>query len=117
VHNLAVPVTGGLERNEAAAMLDGALENDVRVDANELAVVIGVAVTGSRGAGLDVAHHRARVAADLVGGSRVSHHLKSLQSGCAKRQRNGLIVRIRMILRVSLRPVKRRPERNLPPAE
>src|SRR5690348_6533415 len=38
----------------------------MRIDANQLAVVIGVAVAGPRRARLDVAHDRTGIAADLV---------------------------------------------------
>jgi hypothetical protein len=48
-----------------------------------LAIVIGVAVASAGRARLDVAHHRARIAADLVGGnsSRISQHEQALEAG------------------------------------
>ncbi len=61
-------------------MLDGALQHDMRIDANQLAVLIGIAVAGARGARLDVAHHRARIAADLVAGR--GGHFHRHQQAC-----------------------------------
>src|SRR3981081_3232638 len=54
----------------------------MRVDAHQLAVVIGVAVAGARRPRLDVAHHRAGIAADLVVGSspRISQHEQALEA-------------------------------------
>src|SRR5262249_19341557 len=73
---------------------------DVRVDAHEVAVMIGVAVAGPCGARLDVAHHRTGIATDLVatrGDRRISHHLQALQvsidSSRANRQQSTLVVR------------------------
>ena len=40
----------------------------MRIDAHQLAVLVGVAVAGAGHAGPDVTHHRAGVAADLVVG-------------------------------------------------
>src|SRR5579863_208829 len=55
----------------------------MRIDAHQLAVVIGVAVAGSRRARLDVAHHRTGIAADLVTccSSRISQHEQALEAG------------------------------------
>ena len=76
VDDLAVPVAAGLERHQPSAMRYRALQHDMRIDAHQLAVVIGVAIAGARRARLDVAHHRTGIAADLVatgGGRRISH--------------------------------------------
>src|SRR4051794_16569325 len=52
-----------------------ALQHDMRIDPHQTAIMIGVAVAGPGRAGLDVAHHRAGIAADLVGHSgRVGQH-------------------------------------------
>jgi hypothetical protein len=53
------------------------------IDAHQLAIMIGVAVAGTGRARLDVAHHRARIAADLVGGSSsgISQHEQALEAG------------------------------------
>ncbi|MFK4603852.1 hypothetical protein ABIF57_003304 [Bradyrhizobium diazoefficiens] len=79
VDDLAVPVFRAAERHKLAAMRNGALQDHVRIDANELAVVIGIAIAGARRARLDVAHHRTGIAADLVGGGarRFSHHVQA----------------------------------------
>jgi hypothetical protein len=51
------------------------------IDAHQLAIVIGVTVAGAGRARLDVAHHGARIAADLVGGSsRISQHERALEA-------------------------------------
>jgi hypothetical protein len=52
------------------------------IDAHQLAIVMGITVAGAGRARLDVAHHRARIAADLVGGSssRISRHEQALQA-------------------------------------
>ena len=49
-------------------------------DTHEQAVLIGIAVAGAGRAGLDVAHHRAGIAADLVPctfAGRLSHHAQA----------------------------------------
>src|SRR3981081_3811389 len=100
----------------------------MRVDAHQLAVVIGVAVAGARRPRLDVAHHRAGIAADLVVGSsrRISQHEQALEASVklsdgqivtTRRERPaapmmvsvsaGKVVRIRMMLRAPSQPVKR----------
>ena len=60
-------------------MRHGAFQDHMRIDADELALVIGIAVAGARRARLDVAHHRTGIAADLVGGGarRFSHHVQA----------------------------------------
>src|SRR5262249_16941028 len=66
------------------------LQDKVRIDADELAVVIGVAIAGTRRARLDVAHHRTSIAADLVGrrSRRFNHHIKACKRTlCGKGQR------------------------------
>ncbi len=67
--NAAIPI-GGLfeERHDRAAFDHGALKQDMRIDADELAVAIGVAVAGAEHARLDEAHDRTGIAADLVVG-------------------------------------------------
>src|ERR1700733_14454927 len=77
VNDLAVPVAAGLERHQPSAMRYRPLQQDMRIDAHQLAVVIGVAVARPGRARLDVAHHRTGIAADLVGGRRVSRHARS----------------------------------------
>ncbi len=80
VDDLAVPVATGLKRHQPAAMRDRALQDDVRIDAHQLAIVVGVAIAGAGRARLDVAHHRAGIAADLVGnGTRCVGHVKPCQ--------------------------------------
>src|SRR5580700_6397676 len=76
VDDLAVPIAAGLERHQPSAMRYRSLQQDMRINAHELAVVIGVAVAGASRPRLDVAHHRAGIAADLVG-RRVSRHARS----------------------------------------
>ena len=58
----------GGEGDERAAGGDGAVEDGERVGADDAAADVAVAVAGAGLAGGDVAHHRAGVAADLVGG-------------------------------------------------
>src|SRR5579863_7730886 len=103
----------------------------MRIDAHQLAVVIGVAVAGSRRARLDVTHHGTGIAADLVTccSSRISQHEQALEAGvklfehckvscdASRRQRTtwtnrassakALFVRIRTMLRARPKPVKR----------
>ena len=76
VDDLAVPVAAGLERHQPSAMRHRPLQHDMRIDAHQLAVVIGIAVAGARRARLDVAHHWAGIAADLVvgGSGRFGQH-------------------------------------------
>src|SRR5581483_6114884 len=75
VNDVAVPVFGAAEWHQLAALRHRALENDMRIDADELTVVVGVAIAGARRTRLDVAHHRTGIAADLVGGcARCFHH-------------------------------------------
>ena len=69
VNDLAVPVAGGLERHQPPAMGHRALQHNMRIDAHQFAIVIGIAIAGARRARLDVAHDRTGIAADLVGGS------------------------------------------------
>src|SRR3982074_1840244 len=107
------------------------LQHDVRVNAHQLAVVMGVAVAGARRPRLDVAHHRAGIAADLVVGSsrRISQHEQALEASVklsdgqmvtTRRQRSsggvpkiaslaaaGPFVRIQMMLRAWRNAVKR----------
>src|SRR6516165_10395771 len=79
VNDLAVPIAGGLERHEPAAMRYRALQHNVRVHAYQLAILIGVPVACSRRAGPDVTHDRTRIAADLVadgGIRRINRHIR-----------------------------------------
>ncbi len=62
----AIPTFAAAERDETAALCDGPFENHVRVDADELALDIRVAIARARCTWFDVAHHRARIASDLV---------------------------------------------------
>jgi hypothetical protein len=53
------------------------------IDAHQLAIVIGVAITRTRRPRLDVAHHRASIAADLVvdgSGRGISQHEQALKA-------------------------------------
>src|SRR6202030_3012771 len=75
-------------------------------DAHELATVIGVTIAGACRARLDVAHHRTRIAADLVtdrSRRRFSRHGQAVLRWRTIRQ----FVRIRMILRAKPCAVKR----------
>jgi len=49
-------------------MRHGALQHDMRIDAHQRAVMIGITVAGAGPPGFDVAHHRTGIAADLVAG-------------------------------------------------
>ena len=55
--------------------LDRALEQDMRIDAHEFAVAVGVAVAGASHAEADVTGDRTGVAADLVGAFRLEWRL------------------------------------------
>ena len=77
VNDLAVPVAAGLERHQPSAMRYRPLQKNMRIDAHQLAVVIGVAVARAGRPRLDVAHHRAGIAADLVGSRRVRRHARN----------------------------------------
>jgi hypothetical protein len=96
------------------------------IDAHQLAIMIGVAVAGAGRARLDVAHHRASIAADLVGGSsRISQHEQALEAGvklsnaqsvamqllhswpALHHSTPGHFVRIRTMLRAPQKTVKR----------
>ena len=77
-------------------MRDRPLQQNMRIDAHQLAVVISVAVARAGRARLDVAHHRAGIAADLVGSRGVRRHATK-----------PFFVRIRMILRALQKTVKR----------
>ena len=80
VDDLAVPVAGGLERHQPSALRYCPLQKDMRIDPHQPAVVIGVAVAGPCRARLDVTHHRASIAADLVvSSSRFSQHQQALR--------------------------------------
>ena len=63
------------EGNDAAAAFDRALEQDMGIDAHELAVAVGVAVAGASHAEADVTGDRTGVAADLVGAFRLEWRL------------------------------------------
>ena len=86
---------------------DRALQHDMRIDAHQFAVVIGIAIAGARRARLDVAHHRTGIAADLVvgsGGRRISQHEQACTSmadvdHAAAFRAHGHFVRIRTMLR------------------
>src|SRR5229473_2044347 len=71
----------GLERHQPSAMRHRSLQHDMGIDPHQFAVVIGVTIAGARRAWLDVAHHRAGIAADLVvGGSRrITQHEQALK--------------------------------------
>ena len=66
LENAAVPFRRFGERHQLAAFGDGPVEHHMRIDADEVAVDIAVAVAGAERAGLDVAHHRTGIAADFV---------------------------------------------------
>ena len=66
--------------------LERAVEQHMRIDAHQLAVLVGVAVAGARHARPDVAHHRTGVAADLVVG--LAHRFGSAR--IAARTRSGV---------------------------
>ena len=68
VDELAVPIAAGLERHQPSAMRHRSLQHDMRIDAHQFAIVIGIAIARARRARLDVAHHRTGIAADLVAG-------------------------------------------------
>jgi hypothetical protein len=53
----------------------------MRIDAHQFAIVIGIAIAGTRRPRLDVTHHWTGIAADLVGGTgRISQHEQALQA-------------------------------------
>jgi hypothetical protein len=83
VDDLAIPVASGLERHQPPAMLDRALQHDMRIDAHQFAVVVGIAIAGPRRSRLDVAHHRTGIAADLVAnrGRGISHREQAWSQG------------------------------------
>ena len=86
--DVAAPVERAeAERHHRAAALKAALQHHVRIDAIEFAIAIAVAVAGAKGARLDVAHHRACIAADLVAlwGKRIRRHAqpRSARRRCA----------------------------------
>ena len=82
VNQLAVPVAAGLERHQPSAMRHRSFQHDMGIDAHQLAIVIGIAVAGACRTGLDVAHDRTSIAADLVVGSacRFSQHEQALEA-------------------------------------
>ena len=84
VDDLAVPIAAtGLERHQPSAMRYRLLQHDMRIDAHQLAVVIGIAIACARSARLDVAHHRTGIAADLVatGDGRIGHEQACSREG------------------------------------
>ncbi len=114
VHDLAVPVAAGLERHQPSAMRHRLLQHDMRIDAHQFAVMIGVAIAGAGRARLDVAHHRTGIAADLVAGgcrSSVSHEQacspEKAPIGRLHLRRPRPFVRTRMMLRADRNAVKR----------
>ena len=114
VHQLAVPVAAGLERHQPSAMRHRPLQHDMRIDAHQFAVVIGIAIARARRARLDVAHHRTGIAADLVadgGGRNVGHEQACGSEGLIAARGPRSIVRIRTMLRVDRNPVKRQQKR------
>ena len=82
---LAVPIAAaGLERHQPSAMRHRSLQHDMRIDAHQFAIVIGVAIARARRARLDVAHHRTGIAADLVvatGRRRICRHEQACING------------------------------------
>ena len=90
VNQLAIPVAAGLERHQPSAMRHRSLQHDMRIDAHQFAVVIGIAIARARRARLDVAHHRTGIAADLVadGGGRNVSHEQACSSGGRDRSRS-----------------------------
>ena len=111
--DLAVPVAAaGLERHQPSAMRHRSLQHDMRIDAHQFAVVIGIAIARAGRARLDVAHHRTGIAADLVatGGGVASVMNKPAveeASIIAASSRPDHFVRIRTMLRADRNPVKR----------
>jgi hypothetical protein len=96
--------------------------------------MVGVPIAGARRARLDVAHHRAGIAADLVAGNstrRFSHHEQACAPASSPDQlkptiivkfsgvdhtgffASGYFVCIRTMLRATRKPVKRRFDRDL----
>ena len=61
----AVPL-GRAERHHGTPVIERALQDDVRVDADQLSGAVGITVARAGLAGADEAHHRAGVAADAV---------------------------------------------------
>ena len=66
MNDLSIPVATSLKRNETTAMRYRALKYDMRIDADQLAIIICITVACTRSARLDVAHNRTCIAADLV---------------------------------------------------
>src|SRR5215469_6683704 len=63
----AIPVLFCLEEPyDRHAPRHGMTEDEVRIDANELAIVVAITVTGACPAGLDITHDWASIAADGI---------------------------------------------------
>ncbi len=66
-HDAAIPFAIAIEEgNHGIAARHGAIEHDMRIDADQLSVVVGVAIARTRPSRLDVAQHRAGIASDGV---------------------------------------------------
>jgi hypothetical protein len=104
-------------------MLYGSLQHNMRIDADQFAIMIGIAIAGARRARLDVAHHRTGIAADLVAnnGSRgFGRHEQAWPRAALDHtpfSNAGCIVRIQTILRAPRKPVKRLSRRKISAAE
>jgi hypothetical protein len=83
VDDLAVPVRAPVEEgHQLAALRLGLLDDHQRIDTDQFAVFIGVAVTRARPARRDVAHDGAGIAADLVAFARWTSHCRAPSPGC-----------------------------------
>ena len=128
VNDLAVPVATGLERHQPTAMRNRSLQHNMWINTHQFAVVIGIAIAGTRRARLNVTHYGASIAADLVGVSRsrcISRHEQAHRPASNSEIGNdaldrslgsaenivcfaaGHFVRIRMMLRACQIAVKR----------
>ena len=81
VQQRTIPVGPGAERHQRAALRHRALQDHVRVDADQRAVVVGIAVAGAGLARADDAHHRAGVAAHFGSGMVAHRGRRCLPSG------------------------------------
>jgi len=78
----AVPIAAtGLKRHQPPAMRYRSLQHDMRIDAYQFAIVIGVTIARARRARFDVAHHRTGIAADLV--ATFGHSIYRHEQACS----------------------------------
>ena len=72
-YDAAIPLAVAIEEgNHRIAARHGAIEDDVRIDPDQLSIVVRVTVAGARSSRIDVAEHGACVAADRVRLSELS---------------------------------------------